>query len=101
MGIAILILAVAASVRARIRWSANRCINNLRMIDRGKHSWSLANKIHAGGPPVAVQINSYIKGDTTPVCPAGGAYSYEPVGSVPTCNITDPIPHSMPYYYDN
>ena len=89
-------IAIPSFVPSRNIISQPGCINNLRMIDSAKRSWALAEGKHLGDPPVVSELNHYIKGDTTPLCPAGGVYSYNPVGTDPTCTITNPTLHSLP-----
>lgn len=71
----------------------NACINHLRMIDAAKEQWALASRQREGAEPVVVEINHYIKGDTTPICPAGGEYTYGVIGVNPQCNCPG---HAMP-----
>jgi prepilin-type N-terminal cleavage/methylation domain-containing protein len=93
-------IAIPSFVKARNTAQQNGCINNLRMIDSGKEQAALANKWAAGvatsGSTNTALVNSYIKGNSTPECPAGGAYTYQVIGSNPTCNITTPTSHRMP-----
>ena len=93
-------IAIPSFVKARNTAQQNGCINNLRMIDSGKQQAALANK-WGGSEDCAEEanvkeVNSYIKGDSTPECPAGGAYTYGKVTNNPTCNIIDPTSHRMP-----
>ncbi len=32
------------------------------------------------------EVNEYIKGNATPVCPEGGTYSYKNIGELPVCS---------------
>jgi hypothetical protein len=64
----------------------NACINHLRMIDAGKEQWALANKQREGDKPDIRGVNEYIKGNATPICAAGGEYTYNVVGVDPTCD---------------
>lgn len=77
----------------------NRCINNLRMIDSAKEQSALANKWGAGmGCDKAGAksiVNTYIKGNTTPECTAGGTYKYNPIGENPECSVPG---HELPVY---
>lgn len=71
----------------------NACINNLRMIDSAKEQWALAERHGEGDEPVVNQVNEYLRGNRTPICPAGGKYSYNPIGRNPTCDCPG---HKMP-----
>jgi type II secretory pathway pseudopilin PulG len=88
VGIAI---ALPSFIRARQTSAYNPCVNFLRMIDAGKEQASLAY-----GWPVGTEcdsatnralVNQYIKGNTTPQCPDGGTYTYNPLGKNPTCSV--------------
>lgn len=89
-------IAIPSFVKARNTAQQNGCINNLRMIDSGKEQAALANKWAAGNAPSTIVVNTYIKGDSTPECPAGGAYTYNVIGTNPACNIISPTSHVMP-----
>ena len=65
----------------------NVCINNLRQIDAGKEQWAMANRRSNGDPADVRGVNEYIKGNRTPVCPAGGKYSYRNIGIAPECSV--------------
>lgn len=89
-------IAIPSFVKARNTAQQNACINNLRMIDSGKEQAALANKWADGQVPTTTVVDTYIKGATTPVCPAGGVYTYNVIGTNPVCNITTPTSHKMP-----
>jgi prepilin-type N-terminal cleavage/methylation domain-containing protein len=83
-------IAIPNFVKARQTAQKNACINNLRMIDGAKEQWALENRAPGGGAVVedgATGVNSYIKGNARPVCPAGGTYTYGAVDEKPTCSI--------------
>ena len=88
-------IAIPSFVKARTTSQQNACINNLRQIDSAKEQWALA-EMRSDGDAVDIEaVNQYIKGATTPVCPAGGEYTYNPIGENPTCNIEG---HALPDY---
>jgi Tfp pilus assembly protein FimV len=66
---------------------AAACINNLRLIDGAKQQWALEKHKPAGALLTAADLAPYLKGNTMPVCPAGGVYTLNPVGVTPICNI--------------
>jgi hypothetical protein len=66
---------------------ANACLNNLRQIDGAMQQWALENKKDANAVPTAKELAAYLKDRVVPRCPAGGTYTLNPVGSVPTCTI--------------
>lgn len=89
-------IAIPSFVKARNTAQQNGCINNLRQIDSGKEQAALANKWANNDAPSTVVVNAYIKGNTTPECPAGGVYTYNVIGTNPACNILVPTSHRMP-----
>jgi len=89
-------IAIPSFIKARNTAQQNGCINNLRMIDSGKEQAALANKWKPNEAVTTTVVNEYIKGNTTPECPAGGSYTYQVVGTNPTCNITTPTSHRLP-----
>jgi prepilin-type N-terminal cleavage/methylation domain-containing protein len=80
-------IAIPNFVKARGTAQKNACINNLRQIDGAKEQWALENKKSAGSAVDTDGVNAYIKGQTTPNCPAGGTYSYNAVDTAPACSI--------------
>ncbi len=89
-------IAIPSFVKARNTSRQNACINNLRQIDGGKEQYALEANLSQGTTPDSAEVNEYIKGDETPECPAGGNYTYEPIGTNPVCDITDPTLHQLP-----
>ena len=96
-GVAVLAIAVIAAslipsyMRARNTSSSHACINNLRQVDAGKeqavyhHGWEPSRECDVETNRLVV--NQYIKGNRTPVCPAGGSYDYTTIGTDPACNV--------------
>ena len=80
-------IAIPNFVKARGTAQKNACINNLRQIDGAKEQWALETKQASGASTDQTAVNGYIKGNTTPLCPAGGAYTYGAVDTTPICNI--------------
>lgn len=83
-------IAIPNFVKARGTAQKNACINNLRQIDGAKEQWALENRASAGGTVTeagATGVNSYIKGEARPICPAGGSYTYGAVGADPGCSL--------------
>ena len=80
-------IAIPNFVKARTTAQKNACINNLRQIDGAKEQWALEQKKKSGDPAVNAEINTYIKGNTTPICPAAGTYTYGAVDTNPTCTV--------------
>lgn len=82
----VLILAAISYVRMTSFSCSSSCINNLRQIDSAKEQWALANSGTNGEESAVSAVNQYIKGKTTPVCPQGGIYTYNPIGAPPACS---------------
>jgi len=66
----------------------NACINNLRQIDAAKQQWALENEKTANAVPTAQDLLPYFRDGLFPVCPAGGTYTLNAVGVLPTCSIS-------------
>jgi prepilin-type N-terminal cleavage/methylation domain-containing protein len=89
-------IAIPSFVKARNTAQQNACINNLRQIDSGKEQAALANKWADGSVPTTSVVNTYIKGSTTPECPANGTYTYSVIGTNPVCSMQTITSHRMP-----
>jgi general secretion pathway protein G len=71
----------------------NACINNLRQIDGAKQQWALENSKPANTLVSAVNITPYLPNNTMPICPAGGVYTINAIGTAPTCSMPG---HQLP-----
>lgn len=69
------------------RAQANACINNLRQIDGAKQQWALEKHKTPGAVPTPADLAPFLPGGAMPVCPAGGVYSINAVGALPTCSV--------------
>ena len=89
------------AIKASNTSSQKTCVDNHRMIDAGKEQWTLANQKTNGDEVVISGANEYMKGNTTPICPQGGIYTYNVIGDDPGCSGTTQrvdgiaIPHKM------
>ncbi len=81
-------IAIPSFVKARNTARLNACVNNLRMIDAGKEQWAMAANLGDGVDCVDSNVYEYIKGNARPICPAGGAYTFNDVGTPADCNYT-------------
>src|SRR5690348_6133223 len=81
-------IAVPNFVKARTQSQTNACINNLRQIDSGKEQFALEYKLTTGVAVLEASVNAYIKGGTTPTCPASGTYTYQNLGTNPSCSLS-------------
>jgi prepilin-type N-terminal cleavage/methylation domain-containing protein len=86
-------IAIPNFVRARNTAQKNTCINNLRQIDGAKQQWALENKASDSSSPDSAAVQVYIKNNTMPTCPSGGAYTIGVVSTDPTC---DKAEHVLP-----
>jgi prepilin-type N-terminal cleavage/methylation domain-containing protein len=93
-------IAIPNFIKARQVSQKNACIANLKQIDGAVNTWALEqNKVNTD-PIVTDEIFGpllYIKAQ--PSCPAGGVYSYLPVGSTQghvECNLAGNEGHTLP-----
>lgn len=89
-------IAIPSFVKARNTSQQNACVNNLRIIDSGKEQAAMAERLTDGDTISSVTVNQYVKGNTTPICPGGGTYTYQNIGTQPSCTITTPTSHNLP-----
>ena len=66
---------------------ANACIVILRQIDAVKKQWAQDRGKPVGAIPGPGDLSPYFPNGTNPVCPAGGTYTFGPVGLPPTCSV--------------
>lgn len=81
-------IAIPNFVKARSKAQQNACIANLKQIDGAVQQWALENKKTSTDTYTLANVTDYLKGSTTPNCPAGGTYA--PGASVannPTCTV--------------
>ena len=79
-------IAIPNFVKARTTAQKNACINNLRQIDGAKEQWALGKKLAPGAASVDGEVEAYIK-NGRPLCPAGGAYTFNAVDTAPECSL--------------
>ena len=84
-----LTVAVPNFVRARELANQRTCIAQLQQIDAAKRQHALDQKLSDGDTVLMSSIagtDKYIRGPITgPVCPGGGTYVVNTVGTDPTC----------------
>lgn len=89
----LLTIAIPSFMRARETARAKACQENLQKIDSAKEQWALENNLSNGSEVPdgwldddnIVGPEGYIK--KKPVCPAGGTYTPNPIGTDPECSI--------------
>jgi len=91
---ALVAVSIPSFVKARNTSCQNACIGNMRHIDSAKEQWAFEQKKEDGDPIDLQGVNEFIKGAVTPVCPGGGSYRYNAIGTDPECNITTPTRHA-------
>jgi prepilin-type N-terminal cleavage/methylation domain-containing protein len=79
-------IAIPSFMKARTQSQLNACINNIRQIESGKEQWALEKKQTQDAPVTTTEVDAYMK--AAPVCPAGGTYTYNAIGTEADCNIT-------------
>jgi prepilin-type N-terminal cleavage/methylation domain-containing protein len=92
-------IAVPNFIRARESSRRNSCIANLKQIDSAKEQWAMDTKAATGATVNMSDIaGTYMKGAATgPVCPGGGTYTVNTVGTNPTCSLSAaPDSHVLP-----
>jgi prepilin-type N-terminal cleavage/methylation domain-containing protein len=71
---------------ARTKSQAKTCSHTLAKINTAKEQWAMENRRDNGDPVnMGDIVPNYLK--TLPVCPAGGTYTVNNVGTNPTCSI--------------
>ena len=89
-------IAIPSFLKARNTSQQNACINNLRQIDGAKEQAALSQRWSDAASPMTTIVNEYIKGNSTPLCPAGGFYTYKLVGQNPACDFFGSTTHRLP-----
>ena len=79
-------VAIPNFVRARGTAQKNGCISNLRQIDGAKQQWAIENRKADTASPDSTDVQSYIKNNAYPTCPASGTYTIGTVSTDPTCS---------------
>lgn len=81
-------IAIPNFVKARTTAQKNACIQNLKQIDSAKEQWALENKKTEGESTAGAEgaINAFMK--NAPNCPGGGTYTYNAVGTNPSCSLS-------------
>ncbi|HNY28911.1 MAG TPA: prepilin-type N-terminal cleavage/methylation domain-containing protein [Candidatus Sumerlaeota bacterium] len=82
-------IAVPGFMKARTTSQKNACIENLTKINGAKEQWALEkNQAQGATPTDAVLFGAGLYLPKKPVCPAGGTYTLENVGTDPTCSLS-------------
>ena len=89
-------IAIPSFLKSRQESRKSSCINNLRLIEHAKQQWATTNgKTQTDTPDLDADIVPYIK--AKPVCPSGGSYTVNNVGTAPVCSLAAaPDLHVLP-----
>jgi prepilin-type N-terminal cleavage/methylation domain-containing protein len=71
------------------------CIVNLKAIDGAKELWATEFKKANGDAVDETGVISYLNKNARPECPAGGTYTFNPVGQPPTCSLGATAGHTL------
>ena len=100
--IVILAIGLAGCERKSARISA--CVDNLRNIEICKKLWADNENKTTNDIPNWDDLKPYFPdrwSNSIPICPAGGKYSINRVGKLPTCSIGGPGHSLSPQDYPN
>ena len=80
-------IAIPNFIKARMTAQKNACIQNLKQIDSAKEQWAMENKKTEGASVAGSEsaIDAFMK--SAPVCPGGGSYTYNAIGTSPSCSL--------------
>jgi hypothetical protein len=86
-------VAIPNFTKARESSQRNTCINNLRQIAGAKQQWALENNKTEADTPMRADLLSYLKNSEFPICPSGGKYTMNAIGTPPECSVPG---HQLP-----
>jgi len=90
-------VAIPNFVKARKGAESQVCRSNLRNIQSAKEVWALQNRKPDDSIPTDADLFGPGKQVTnTPLCPAGGVYSFNPVRENPSCSIHGTLEERWP-----
>ena len=96
----LLAITIPAFVQARQDHATQRCIENLRDMEKAKSQCAAEKKWVDGqaidpDSPEEKAVIGFLKNKSLPTCRAGGAYHWNAVGKPPTCT-KGPDGHQLP-----
>ena len=85
-------IAIPSFIKARQESQTKGCVNNLRIMDAAKEQAAMEqgwanNQAIADGSGEETNVLAYVKGNAVPTCPANGTYTWNAIGSDPTCTL--------------
>lgn len=88
------VIAIPSYVRATEATRTSSCANNLRQIDAAKTQFAMENGKKTGDAIAATDLDPYLKrGYAGVICPAGGTYNIQILGTDPDCTVYDLLTH--------
>jgi competence protein ComGC len=91
----VVFLGVPNYLRQRETIQRNACIAQLQSIAAAKERWGREKNQPHGAVVDAEALRGLFKNALFPVCPAGGAYTVNPVGAPPSCSLADAKGHKL------
>ena len=92
-----LIIGIPNYIRARTTSDPPPCTVNLETIAEAKKRWAEENVKAPGSMPLESDLLPYLPHAHWPVCTLGGKYDIGPIGSDPSCSLTNELPwHPRP-----
>lgn len=79
-------LSVPEVLRVRARAWAQKCVNNLRLIQDAKYQYHIENAVPDTVFPSYDDVGMYFNGGEVPDCPSGSVYTINQINENPVCN---------------
>lgn len=92
-------ITIPSFMEAKKTAQVNACIYYMHGIDSAKEQWALAEGKMNGDEVDIRGVNEYIKDGATPICPAGGKYTYHRIGEDPERSLHGTRPDVIPARY--
>ena len=80
-------IAIPSFINAGAKARKNACIANLNQINAAKEQYAMDYSLQNGASVTVAQVNSYL-GSIVPACPGGGTYTYQAIGTLPSCSLS-------------
>lgn len=86
-------IAIPSLTRARTTAQQKACIVNLNQLAGAKEQWAAEKNKKNGDAVVDAEVNQHLQ--RVPTCPSGGTYTYNAVGTAPSCSLGATLGHTM------
>jgi prepilin-type N-terminal cleavage/methylation domain-containing protein len=84
----ILAMAIPSFINARKSGRQKVCLTNLKQIEQAKDQWAMELRRPNGAVVTAADLcPNYVRTATLPVCPGGGTYTVNVVGTIASCSV--------------